>query len=174
MTKYEIMYEALQEKVNSGELTVEDAEILNDIAYEKYGKDMTDYTESSEEGMTYEEYLDIMEGVLFGNKNKTTGNTLYDEMKAKNKEFIKNEKNDSKNREKFNKNLLKTQKEMQGADLSKKLELMKKTHNEYNNLMNNNNEKEQKKKISPMNIFRSKNNNDSISNKEPKKVIFAR
>ena len=69
MTKYEIMYEALQDKVNSGELTVEDAKILNDIAYEKFGEDMTDYTESSEEGMTYEEYLDIMEGVLFGNKN---------------------------------------------------------------------------------------------------------
>lgn len=36
MTKYEIIYEALQDKVNSGELSLEDAEILNDIAYNKY------------------------------------------------------------------------------------------------------------------------------------------
>ena len=67
MTKYEIIYEALQEKVNSGELTVEDAEILNDIAYERYAKDMTEYTEScDDEGMTYDEYFESMEDELFG------------------------------------------------------------------------------------------------------------
>ena len=45
MTKYDIIFESLQEKVNSGELTVEDAEILNDVAYEKYGDDDTEYEE---------------------------------------------------------------------------------------------------------------------------------
>lgn len=36
MTKYDIIFEALQERVNSGELTLEDANIINDLAYEKY------------------------------------------------------------------------------------------------------------------------------------------
>lgn len=36
MTKYEIIFESLQEKVNSGELSLEDASVINDIAYEKY------------------------------------------------------------------------------------------------------------------------------------------
>ena len=36
MTKYEIIFETLQDKVNSGELTIEEAEVLNDLAYEKY------------------------------------------------------------------------------------------------------------------------------------------
>lgn len=36
MTKYELIAEALQDKVNSGELTLEDANRLNDLAYTKY------------------------------------------------------------------------------------------------------------------------------------------
>lgn len=36
MNKYDIIFESLQDKVNSGELAIEDAEILNDVAYEKY------------------------------------------------------------------------------------------------------------------------------------------
>lgn len=43
MIKYDIMFEALQERVNSGVLTVEEAEILNDLAFEKYGEDETEY-----------------------------------------------------------------------------------------------------------------------------------
>ena len=39
MTKYDIMYEALQSKVVSGELTVETAEYLNDVAFEMYSKE---------------------------------------------------------------------------------------------------------------------------------------
>lgn len=35
MTKYEIIFEALQERVNSGELTLEEAETLNDLSYIK-------------------------------------------------------------------------------------------------------------------------------------------
>lgn len=63
MTKYEIIFESLQEKVNTGELTLEDAEILNDVAYEKYAEDETEYEEA---GMTYEEYLESMEEEMFG------------------------------------------------------------------------------------------------------------
>ena len=74
MRKYDIIFESLQEKVLSGELTMEDAEILNDVAYEKYGQDETEYeaiTESQEdEGMTYEEYLESMEEELFGEASK--------------------------------------------------------------------------------------------------------
>lgn len=36
MDKYEIIFNALQERVNTGELTIEKAEQLNDLAYEKY------------------------------------------------------------------------------------------------------------------------------------------
>ena len=36
MTKYDIIFEALQDQVESGDLTVETAEYLNDIAYELY------------------------------------------------------------------------------------------------------------------------------------------
>ena len=70
MTKYDIIFESLQEKVNSGELTVEDAQVLNDVAYEKYGDDDTEYEEvtesSDDEGVTYDEYLESMEEELFG------------------------------------------------------------------------------------------------------------
>jgi len=45
MTKYEIIFESLQDKINSGELTVEDAEILNKMAFEKYGEETTEYEE---------------------------------------------------------------------------------------------------------------------------------
>ena len=122
MTKYEIMYEALQEKVNSGELTVEDAEILNDIAYERYAEDMTEYTESSDNDMTYDEYLESMEEDLFGEstrlgreiRNKT--HKFYDDMdddfknskinkdKNKNLEAVKNYMSGVKNLNKFAKN----------------------------------------------------------------------
>ena len=36
MTKYDVIYEELQEKVNAGELTLETAEYLNDVAYKMY------------------------------------------------------------------------------------------------------------------------------------------
>ena len=91
MTKYQIMFEALQEKVNSGELTFEDADALNKIAFEKYGDDETEYVEScsdEEEGMTHEEYLESMETELFGeatrlakviHKKATDKNSTLDE-----------------------------------------------------------------------------------------------
>ena len=36
MTKYDILYEAIQEQYENGELTLETAEYLNDVAYELY------------------------------------------------------------------------------------------------------------------------------------------
>ena len=40
LTKYEIILEALQDQVNTGELTFETAEYLNDVAYEMYCNDI--------------------------------------------------------------------------------------------------------------------------------------
>ena len=36
MNKYDIIFEALQEKLENGELTMEEAETLNDAAYNRY------------------------------------------------------------------------------------------------------------------------------------------
>lgn len=90
MSKYDIIFEELQNKVDSGELTVEDAQVLNDVAYEKYSEDDTEYeevTESSEdddEGVTYEEYLEAMEEELFGEATR-----LAKEIHKKNNELDK-------------------------------------------------------------------------------------
>ena len=49
MNKYEIIYESLQERVNSGELSIEDAQVLNDLAYDKFGDDDTEMEEVFDE-----------------------------------------------------------------------------------------------------------------------------
>ena len=36
MTKYDVIHENLQEKINNGELTLEDAQKVDNLAYEKY------------------------------------------------------------------------------------------------------------------------------------------
>lgn len=36
MTKYNLIFKTLQSKVNSGELTLEQAEEVNELAYQKY------------------------------------------------------------------------------------------------------------------------------------------
>ena len=36
MNMYDVMYEAICDKYEHGEITLEDAELLNDVAYEKY------------------------------------------------------------------------------------------------------------------------------------------
>ena len=48
MTKYDVIYEELQSQVESGDLTVETAEYLNDVAYEMYGDDELDDEEFTE------------------------------------------------------------------------------------------------------------------------------
>lgn len=53
MTKYDVIYEELQSQVESGDLTVETAEYLNDIAYEMYGDDELDDEEFTEAMSNY-------------------------------------------------------------------------------------------------------------------------
>lgn len=48
MTKYEIIYEELQSRVDKGELTVEQAEVLNDLAYDKYATESADNSKDLE------------------------------------------------------------------------------------------------------------------------------
>ena len=43
MNEYDLIYEELCERVECGELSLEDAEIINDVAYDKYVmEDMSD------------------------------------------------------------------------------------------------------------------------------------
>lgn len=49
MTKYDILYEALQNQYETGELTLETAEYLNDVAYELYGNEMVEASRESKE-----------------------------------------------------------------------------------------------------------------------------
>ena len=87
MTKYDIIFEELQYKVNSGELAVEDAQILNDLAYEKY----------SEESVTYDQYLESMEEELFGEatRYKEEQEKLAKKINAEQKNIKKYEKRDN-------------------------------------------------------------------------------
>ena len=41
MNKYDLIFEAVQESLNNGEITLEEAEILNDYAYDKYVEEAT-------------------------------------------------------------------------------------------------------------------------------------
>ena len=36
MNKYDLIFEAVQESLNNGEITLEEAEFLNDYAYDKF------------------------------------------------------------------------------------------------------------------------------------------
>ena len=56
MTKYDILYEAIQEQYENGELTLETAEYLNDVAYEQYHD--VEYVDESELLSEAVEYLD--------------------------------------------------------------------------------------------------------------------
>ena len=81
MDKYEIMVEYLQEAVDKGELSLEEANMINNAAYERY-------VESEDSDMiTVEEALDLVEDILFtegnaynkyANKLQKDVNTLRD------------------------------------------------------------------------------------------------
>ena len=59
MTKYDVLYEALQEQVETGDITLETAEYLNDIAYELYSEEeIPDYDLESELISEATEYLE--------------------------------------------------------------------------------------------------------------------
>ena len=48
MTKYEMIFEAIQQKYENGEITFEHAEKLNNIAYEKYAIESEEEDDSEE------------------------------------------------------------------------------------------------------------------------------
>ena len=58
-TKYDVIFENLQEKVTNGELTMEDAMKVNDLAYKKYGDVVIE-----EEAKDPEDLLDDLEDLL--------------------------------------------------------------------------------------------------------------
>lgn len=53
MTKYDVIYEELQSQVESGDLTIETAEYLNDVAYEMYADEELDGDEFTEAMSNY-------------------------------------------------------------------------------------------------------------------------
>lgn len=66
MDKYEAMYSLIQEKVNNGDLSVEQAEVLNDAAYIKYVLNESacdDVMEESELEQAYADYNAYVESI---------------------------------------------------------------------------------------------------------------
>lgn len=60
MTKYSLLAEAIQEKLDNEELSLEDANVLNDMAYEKYADEEIDESE------LYDESEDVTLGDVLG------------------------------------------------------------------------------------------------------------
>lgn len=52
MDKYNEIFELIQEQVDNGELTLEEAEALNDAAYSKYVEESSNEIETLEDAMT--------------------------------------------------------------------------------------------------------------------------
>lgn len=78
-TKYDVIFENLQEKVSKGELTLEDAMKVNDLAYQKYADVVIE-----EKANDPEELLDKLEDLVKDGKVTLTD----DDIKAI-KEMIK-------------------------------------------------------------------------------------
>ena len=57
MSKYDAIYESIVEKLDNGEITLEEAQELNELAFEKYG-------DTEEDSVTLEEAMDIIGGYL--------------------------------------------------------------------------------------------------------------
>lgn len=57
MSRYDAIYESIVEKLNNGEITLEEAQELNEIAFEKY-------EDTEEDSVTLEEAMDIIGGYL--------------------------------------------------------------------------------------------------------------
>ena len=116
MTRYEAIYEELTERVEAGELSLEDAEIINEAAAEKYLDEET--TESCEDEFdpeefdeavdmcvdilldedfceTAEEYLDIMDMEMFSEAAKAAPYEKYMSQKAYEKMIVNAIKNDT-------------------------------------------------------------------------------
>ena len=61
MTKYEAIADQIQHRYDIGEITLEQANELNDMAYNKYISEMADINDGE---ITPEEYLEALESVL--------------------------------------------------------------------------------------------------------------
>ena len=117
MTRYEAIYEELTERVEAGELSLEDAEMINEAAAEKY-LDEDYYDESYEDEFdpeefdeavdmcvdilldedfceTAEEYLDIMDMEMFSEAAKAAPYEKYMSQKAYEKMIVNAIKNDT-------------------------------------------------------------------------------
>ena len=117
MTRYEAIYEELTERVEAGELSLEDAEIINEAAAEKY-LDEDYYDESYEDEFdpeefdeavdmcvdilldedfceTAEEYLDIMDMEMFSEAAKAAPYEKYMSQKAYEKMIVNAIKKDT-------------------------------------------------------------------------------
>ena len=98
MNKYDIIFEALQQKVNAGILTLEDAEILNDLAYEKYISEANNVSIISEAKDCFNE-LQTVSKDFFGFIDKDVTNTIEEVKKMdKNAKIKLNAKLDKVNK----------------------------------------------------------------------------
>ena len=70
MTKYEKIVEVLQERVDNGELSLTDAERLNDLAYQKYVIESEDFVEESADESKDLELIDKLRGLVEAGKVK--------------------------------------------------------------------------------------------------------
>ena len=70
-TKYDVIFENLQEKVTNGELTMEDAMKVNDLAYKKYGDVVLE-----EEAKDPEDLLDDLEDLVKDGKVTLTDDDI--------------------------------------------------------------------------------------------------
>ena len=70
-TKYDVIFENLQEKVTNGELTMEDAMKVNDLAYKKYGDVVIE-----EEAKDPEDLLDDLEDLVKDGKVTLTDDDI--------------------------------------------------------------------------------------------------
>ena len=81
MTMYDVIHEELQDRVDCGMLTLEDAEILDDVAYERYVDDCED------DDITLEDAMDYIDDVL-----TEAESSIFDKHKMKKYESLKNDK----------------------------------------------------------------------------------
>ena len=66
MTKYDLIADAIQTRVDTGELSLEDAETLNDMAYEKYADEEVegDEVEEGAEDITLGDVVQYIESAI--------------------------------------------------------------------------------------------------------------
>lgn len=105
MNEYNAIFEALQEKLNNGEITLEQAQECNDLAYEKYVKELQD--EINFDDLTAEDVIEMTEGFIdiFEDEEETEITESEKELSPEEKEKIEKRKKELKEKRK---KLLKT------------------------------------------------------------------